>query len=200
MILYGLVIGIMATIVFIINHFCYAPIFEAANIFFPWWFNLVSIIVFILLAIAIDGLFAHIAHKLQPKLNYQSKYFTVSLKQTRILKRFGVKKFKDYLPDLGFLAGFKKGRIAEPKNPEYLLKYIKESCDGELGHLLGAVFGFGLIFIYPLHYWLCFGLPVALINMVLSIMPVMALRYNRYALMLVYQRMVRQQNAEAKTE
>lgn len=161
--------------------------------FNPLWFNIAGVVATTIAVIAIDGIVAAICHKFQDRLDPESKYFKVSKKEKLRLERIGVRSFKDYLPDLGMLVKFPKGKIVDPRSPEYLMRYIMESCSGEIGHLIGAFAGFILLFAFPLQYILCFGLPVAIVNFVLSLLPVFSLRYNRYRLTLLYIRLQREQ-------
>ena len=186
MILYITVILLGMVGIAVMNYFVFMP--ETA-IGFPLWLNIVGVVVSTIAVIAIDGGLAAIAHKFQNKINPFSKYFNVSKKEKRRLEKIGVRKFKDFLPDLGFLAKFPKGEVAQPKNKDYVYLYIMESCSGEIGHLLGTVLGFLIIFLFPLKYVLCFGVPVGIVNFVLSLLPVFSLRYNRYKLTIVYRKL-----------
>ncbi len=174
------------------NYFVFMPVLD----YFPLWLNIAGVIIAAVAVIAIDGGAEALIHKFQDKLDPDSKYFSVSKKEKRRLERLGVRRFKAFLPDLGFLAKFPKGEIEQPKDKEYVHRYIMESCSGELGHLIGAAAGFLTIFIFPLKYVLCFGVPVGIVNFVLSLLPVLALRYNRYKLTIVYKRLCRTEEPE----
>ena len=41
-----------------------------------------------------------------------------------------------------------------------------------------AIFGFLVIFCFPLKLVFCFGLPISIVNAILSLLPYMILRYN----------------------
>jgi hypothetical protein len=45
-------------------------------------------------------------------------------------------------------------------------------------HLAGALLGFLIVFLYPLAYAPWIGVPVGVVNAVLNVLPIMALRYN----------------------
>jgi hypothetical protein len=45
-------------------------------------------------------------------------------------------------------------------------------------HLAGALLGFLIVFLYPFSYAPWIGVPVGVVNAVLNVLPVMALRYN----------------------
>ena len=192
MIFYIGIIIISAAAIITFNHFV-APVLEfpsGLDFFrvadFPLWFNFLGVISTAIAVIIIHGLCAHISHKTQNRINPFSKYYNVTARQHRLYPKLGVKKFKNLLPDLGKLVKFPKGKILDPKSKEYLYFYLLESCSGERGHLMAIFAGFLVVFIFPLKYLLCFGIPVATVNAVLAMMPVLSLRYNRYNLQSMY--------------
>jgi L-cystine uptake protein TcyP (sodium:dicarboxylate symporter family) len=95
-----------------------------------------------------------------------------------------VRWYKDKLPDLGAkFVGFEKARLANPKDAVYLKKYIHEVCIGEIGHIVGGILGFAIMATMPVSYfWLSIALPCAVVNLVLAIMPIITMRYNRHKL------------------
>jgi len=161
----------------------------------PPWLIALGVIGSTVVIIAVDGFAAHLCHVAQPRMDPFSKFFNVTKRQKVILTKLGVKKLKNYLPDLGGFVKFKKGKIVDPKSKEYVYAYIMESCSGELGHIFGAIFGFLILLIFPpwvplfSGYWLTLTLPVACVNFVLCLLPPLALRYNRHALTQIYQRL-----------
>ena len=177
-------------IIITVNYFVAMPIIPD----FPLWLNFVGVIGTTIAVIALDALIAHICHKIQNHINPFSRYFLVTKRQHRIYPKLGVKKFKNLLPDLGKLVKFPKGKIIDPKSKEYLYIYLLESCSGELNHLIAVFAGFLVVFIFPLKYFLCFGIPVAIVNAVLSLMPLLALRYNRYNLQSMYKMLEAREN------
>lgn len=186
MILYIVVILLGMTTTALINVFVWQPVLN-----FPLWFNILGVVCSTIAVIAVHGASAAICHAFQKKLKPFSKYFNVTRKQKNILSALGVKRFKKHLPDLGFLVKFPKAKIADPKSKEYIYLYMLESCSGELGHTLAIFLGYLIIFIFPLKYYLCFGIPIATINAVLAILPILSLRFNRYSLGVVYKRLER---------
>ena len=64
---------------------------------------------------------------------------------------------------------------------------MEETVYAEIMHLVSAFLGFLVVFI-NLKLWLIVGLPLAIFNLILQIMPVMVQRYNRPKLMLAYRR------------
>ncbi|MCL2796884.1 MAG: hypothetical protein FWD58_02355 [Firmicutes bacterium] len=159
------------------------------------WLIAVGVIGSTVVVIAIDAVCAHICHVRQSRIDPFSRFFNVSKRQKNVLTRLGIRKLKNYLPDLGVLVKFPKGRIVDPKSKEYVRTYMMESCSGEIGHIFGAFFGFLILLIFPpwiplfAGYWLSLTLPVALVNFVLCLLPPLALRYNRYSLAQIYLRL-----------
>lgn len=178
---YILTITVCSAILIVIHLFVAMPLFNI-----PLWYSIVIVISSVLACILIDGILAAIFHTQVKKMKPFSKYFTVSKRERNFWIKLGVKKFKDYLPDLGVLVKFRKSSIENPKSKEYIYAYMQESCCGEIGHILALFLGYLVIFLFPLKFWLCYGLPIATINAILIFLPAIALRYNRYTLELVY--------------
>jgi len=166
---------------------------------FPLWLNVLGVLVSIVAVIALDGLIAHICHKLQNRVNPFSRFFSVSKRQKNVLGALGAKRYKKFLPDLGALVKFPKKKIAQPGSKEYIGLYLAESASGEAGHWIGAAAGFLIIFMFPLKYYLCFGIPVAAVNFILCVLPALALRYNRYSLQVIYKGLERRENVRVLT-
>ncbi|MCL1901220.1 MAG: hypothetical protein FWG51_02345 [Firmicutes bacterium] len=189
-----------------VNHFI-APVIEFPSWLdflgvadFPIWFNFLGVIGSAIAVIVIHGLCAHVSHKNQHKINPFSRYFTVTMRQHSFYPKLGVKKFKNLLPDLGLLVKFPKRKILDPKSKEYLYFYLLESCSGERGHFFAIFAGFLIVFIFPLKYFLCFGIPIATVNAVLALMPLIALRYNRFNLQSMYKILESRENQKKNSE
>lgn len=194
MILYIIIIFLAWTEMFLVNHFVFMPV-----IGFPVWLNAVGIVATTVAVIAVDGIAAAVAHALQKKhFSPFSSYFTAGRKEKRFYEIIGVKHFKRLIPDLGVLVKFAKNKVENPRSKEYIYMYLKESCSGEIGHTASLLLGFLVIFLFPLKYILCFGLPVAILNFILNLLPVFALRYNRPRLVNIYRILERKQPAGAE--
>jgi len=182
MILYGVVILIAWVVVILLNYFISANIFG-----FGIWYIIFAVVLSTIVVMAIDGITAGVV-RLMP-----SKWFDPFAKKSKVCKweksfyeRLGIKKWKDLVPDLGQLTRFKKNKIAEPKNNEYIKRYLLEAMYGRVGHFVSFFTGFLVIFIYPLEYALCFGVPVAVVNLLLNSLSWMTLRYNTPKLITLY--------------
>ena len=88
--------------------------------------------------------------------------------------------------ELGCFTNFRKNKVKEPNNNEYISRFLLENNYGFIVHIVCAVVGFSIIFLFPLKYALCFGVPVALVNLILNLMPAFILRYNTPKLLTLY--------------
>lgn len=170
--------------------------------FAPWflpmpWFIVLSVIINVAAVIAVDGLFAFIIRRLPAKwFNHKKKIFIVSPREKRFYEKIKIRKWKDYVPELGQFTNFSKNQIAEPKNNVYLDKYFLEACYGEVIHFASIFLGFIIIFFYPLQYWLCFGFPIAIANALMNIPSFCILRYNSTKLRVLYESNERRERRE----
>ena len=174
-----------------------APIFG-----FDFWYIILAVVLLTVAAIIIDALCATLTRWIFPKkwFGVDKKHFMAGKKECRFYEKLGIKSWKEKVLELGMFAKFRKNKVAEPNNNEYVARYIYEANCGILGHALGALFGFLVIFIYPLQYWLCFGLPVAIVNLVLCLLPLFILRYNLPKLHTLYKYNQRKANRVKQTE
>lgn len=183
MILYLLIITFSATAITLICCLLHTPvaawgILPAALIV---WGEVVAVIV-------IDGLGACIIRHLPEKyFEAERKCFTVTQAECRLWRALGVRIWRDKIPELGGFSGFHKDRVREPKNASYLARFLLETNYGTAIHLVNALTGFLLLAVYP-HITLSVALPVAVVNLLLSLMPFGVLRYNTPKLLALYRR------------
>ena len=157
-------------------------------ILFNIWFNKFDLsLLYIILAavlgaiavIAIDGVFAFIIRRLPEKwFSYDKKIWNVSKAECNFYEKLGIKLWKDKILELGVFTSFSKKTIANPDSKEYMERFILESNYGAIIHIANAIFGFLVIFCFPLKLVFCFGLPISIVNAILSLLPYMILRYN----------------------
>ena len=141
---------------------------------------------------AIDGLFAIIVNKLPNRwFDVDKKCFQVTKRSQQFYEKLKIRKWKDKVWELGGLGGFRKNKINEPDNPEYIERFIVESNKGIVTHRIGYFVGFLCVFMFPLKYAFKIGVPVALVNLFLNILPTMILRYNIPKLMVARKRLLR---------
>jgi hypothetical protein len=168
------------------NYFVTMPIFG-----YPWWWAICGTLVCAVFVYLAHGIGSAIVYKFKKRINPAAKYFKVGEREKNLWQRLGVRKFKDLLPDGGNMVGFPKATIANPNDAEYIRRYIHESCVGEIGHINGVALGFFACVILPIKYWWCFGLPCAVGNAILGLLPIIVLRYNRYKLVILQKRLAR---------
>ena len=154
---------------------------------FETWYIITAVVVSTIVVIAIDGITATIVRLLPKKwFNPFSKRFKVYKWEKTFYQKIGIKKWKDYVPEIGHFTGFRKNKINEPTNNEYIKRYLLEICYGRVGHFSSFITGFLIMFFYPLKYFVNFGLPVAIVNIFMNSMSWMILRYNYPKLMALY--------------
>ena len=192
MILYGSIIFVCVCLLTGVNAVFAAPRFGVS-----FWFILGAVLINVVAVIAVDGLFAFLIRRLP---GHERRFFQVSAKEKKFYEKLKIRKWKDKVPELGQFTNFHKNKVAEPRNNVYLERYMLEAAYGEVIHLAGCFLGFVIIFFYPLKYWLCFGFPVAVINLIMNILPYFILRYNFYKMKVLYRSNERKQRRAAEKE
>ena len=196
MILYGSIIFVCVCLLTGVNAVFAAPRFGVS-----FWFILGAVLINVVAVIAVDGLFAFLIRRLPEKwFGHERRFFQVSAKEKKFYEKLKIRKWKDKVPELGQFTNFHKNKVAEPRNNVYLERYMLEAAYGEVIHLAGCFLGFVIIFFYPLKYWLCFGVPVAVINLIMNILPYFILRYNFYKMKVLYRSNERKQRRAAEKE
>ena len=168
--------------------------------------SLGSLLLVTLLAVAavfvIDALAAFLARRLPERwFAPEARAFTVGKREKNFYRKTGINTWKKHVPEWGCFTGFHKDKMQSSNDSAYLGRFLLESNYGVAGHLAGALLGFLILLIPPLRP-LTIALPVAAVNMVLSILPTMILRFNTPALRNLYRRArereARRQHAETR--
>ncbi len=150
--------------------------------------NLLLVALGVAAVIAVDGLLAFIIRRLPEKwFSPEARLFAVGKNERNFYRKTKIIKWKKYVPEWGCFTGFHKDRLREPNDSAYIGRFLLESNYGVAGHVAGAVLGFAIVFIPVLHP-LYVALPIALVNLVLSILPTMVLRSNTPSLRGLYRR------------
>ena len=127
----------------------------------------------------LDAIIASIIHHLPRRMfDPFKKIYTISEKEKKILVFFGIRKWKDKIPEMGQLCDFKKDKLAKTEK-EYLFTFLEETCYAEVIHIFMALIGFLDILIWPHKDILNFTLPLALVNFFINLPPIFIQRYNR---------------------
>lgn len=152
---------------------------------------LLSTVVGTVAIIAVDGIFALLIRRLFPSSLFSAdqEFFTVSAREFNLYKCLKIKKWKDKVPELGLFTGFSKSHLKSTEG-DYLARFLLESNYGVIIHLANAIFGFLIAFI-PICSAPSIWIPIYAVNFVLSILPVMVLRFTSHTLQKLYKRSLR---------
>ena len=139
--------------------------------------------------IALDAITAFVIRRMPEKwFDMASPFSSVSKKECEFYTKLGVRKWREKIPELGLFTGFHKNHVAEPGSNDYIKRYILEANYGAVIHLVSVPIGFLIIFLCPLGHAVYFGIPVAIVNAILNILPAVILRYNIPKLLSLYRR------------
>lgn len=140
-----------------------------------------------IVVVLVDGVTAFFIRRLPERWFLpENARFRVGEKERRFYRKLKIKAWKDKVPELGFFTGFRKNHLADAHDREYLGRFLMESNYGVVIHLANTLSGF-LIVLIP-EVGVSIGLPVALVNAVLSLMPMAILRYHTAPLLRLYER------------
>ena len=95
---------------------------------------------------------------------------------------------------------FRKNKISNPNDPEYLKRYILEACYGVIIHYVSVPFSFLIMLCdYKMYsgnsiMFLTIALPVAIVNAVLILLPAFILKHNLPKLIRLYEFKSRQKD------
>lgn len=164
------------------------------------WRVVFSVAISVVAAILIDSVFATIVRWVLPKnwFSLDKKRFEAGRRERRFYEILGIKKWKDKVIELGVFTGFRKNRIAEPANNEYIRRYITEANYGVVVHIACLFCGYLVCFLFPAHRY-SIGIPVGFVNMMLNFFPLMILRYNLPKLHSLYRFNLKREK-ESKTD
>ena len=179
MIFYSLVIIISSVAIYLLNFFLNPMNLE-------WWVYLIWLIGFILAVFIIDALVATIIRKCMPEkwFSYKKRLFKTSDREIKFYKAIGVDKWKNHIPELGGFTNFHKNKVENPFDNEYISRFILEACYGIAIHLYSVPASFLILLLDFNMYtngsilFLTMGLPVAIINSFLIVLPAFILKYN----------------------
>lgn len=136
--------------------------------------------------IALDGLGAALVRRFPEKIfSPDRRVFVAGKKERNFYKDLRIKKWKAKIPELGGFTNFHKDKIESKTDKQYLRRFLLEINYGVIIHLQNAVFGF---LILALPFPISVTLPVAMVNFVLSLMPMAVLRYNGTVLKTLYKK------------
>lgn len=196
MVLYLSIIFVAMAIISALNIIFGTPIFG-----YSIAYVILAVLFCTIVAFVIDGVGAIIINKLPNSwFGVDNKHYNVSKRSIKFYEKIKIRKWKDKVWELGGLGGFRKNKIKDPKDPAYIERFIIECNKGVLTHRLSYVTGFAVMFVLPLQYAFVIGLPVALVNLFLNILPTMVLRYNTPKLKALYKRLKSEKEKIRKEE
>ena len=162
---------------------CMAIISTLNILFVPFGYTawqVIGLVCFSVFAeIIIDLILAGIIHSMPEKwFSPDKKFFCVSKRERKFYEKLGIKKWKDKVLELGAIGGFRKNKLKDSNDPDYLKLFLVESNKGIVIHISNIILGFLVIFCIPLKNWLVISIPVAIVNTFLGLLPIFILRYN----------------------
>lgn len=172
-------------------------------------------VLFTVLEFGLDALIAWLTRLLPEKaVDPFRKIYRVAKWEKKVYKKLGIVKWKDKIPETGgLLVKFQKKKVLDFHDNEYIMTFMRESVYAEVMHVISAIAGLAVPalcavrLLWPdvipqVHWCVRIALPVALVNFVLQVLPVMVQRYVRPQLMSVYLRNQKraQRQAEAQIE
>ncbi len=138
--------------------------------------------------IAIDGAGAFIVRRLpEAWFSFDGIDLGATKNERRLYRGLKINSWKGYIPELGGFTNFHKDKLLSMSDADYLARFILESNFGVMIHFINAVTGVFICFI-PRISRPSIWVPVFLVNFVLSILPMMILRYNLPVLRKLYKR------------
>ena len=154
----------------------------------------------VVVVITVDALVSTVARILPKKCaQHDKKVYTVSAKEKKFYEKLKIRKWKDFVPEIGHFTGFRKNKIADPKSVEYLDRFLLEICYGEIGHFFSLFLGFLILLMFQLtNMWWAISIPVAIINIFLNLPSLFILRYNSYKLVILRKSNLKKQTREEK--
>ena len=192
MILYLSIIFVCMTIIVSMN-----SIFNLGAFNNSIWLCIGVVVGAVVIEIIIDLIFAGLIHAMKDKyFDSNKKFFVVSQKERKFYEKLHIKAWKDKVIELGALGGFRKNKIRNEADIAYVNRFLIESNKGIVVHIADIFFGFLIIFIPPFKWSFCVGLPVAIVNTFLSILPIFILRYNTPKLLVLKKRIERTSDFE----
>ncbi len=173
-----------ATLLIALSNFIYDGVYRLSA--FGW--HLLYTLLGVAAVFIIDAFFAFVTRRLPERwFAPEARIFSVGKHEKNFYRKTKINSWKKYVPEWGCFTGFHKDRMQSSSDSAYLGRFLLESNYGVAGHVAGAFFGY-LILLLPFLRPLSVALPIAAVNMILSLLPTMILRFNTPALRRLYRR------------
>ena len=102
-------------------------IFTTPATYLGWDGVLLTVTVSTVAVIALDGLEAFLIRRLPERwFSREKTLFAVSRRECRLWCALGVRRWKNHIPELGQLSGFRKNKVYEPQNNQYVARFLME--------------------------------------------------------------------------
>lgn len=188
-------------LLYLIIIFCCAAVLAAANCIWGLsylglnvWQTIGIVLLCLVVSILLDALCAIVTRKLENKINPFAKMFKEHKNERKFFEKLKIRKWKDKIPELGkTLKYFDKTKLEENAGSEYYLKFIKETCIGEVIHIASIPLAVLLIVVFGFNF-LTITIPVTIANILLQLPSICVLRYTRTKLSVAYKLKLRQEN------
>jgi hypothetical protein len=198
MILYGTIIFVGLVTVSLLNIF-FNPLYQDR-----WWLYLVITLSYTVIALLLDGLVALLIRKTVPEkwVNKDRKLFRSSEKEMRLYRALGVHRWKEYVPELGGFTGLHKNKMGDPRDDEYISRFILEVKYGILIHCWSVPVSFLLpfldwgMYLGESNLWLTIALPISAVNAILVFLPTLILKFNLPKLLQIHAYNLRMQSRQ----
>ena len=162
--------------------------------------SLLRTVIGVAAVIAVDGLLAFLIRRLPERWFLpEATLFSVGKWERNFYRKSKIHVWKKYVPEWGCFTGFHKDKMREPNDSAYIGRFLLESNYGVAGHLAGAALGF-LIMLIPILPPVAVALPIAVVNLILSLLPTMVLRVNTPGLRGLYRRNLEREKSKSSTE
>ncbi len=173
-------------------------LFPAAAPGFTAGYVIVAVLLQTVEVIAVDGIFAFAIRRLPERwFSPERRFFRVSKREVDFYRTIKIKSWKDKVLELGCFTSFSKSHFTDPGSAAYTYRFLLESAYGIVIHLVGIPMGFLIVFFCPLEYALRFGVPVALVNALLNLLPLFILRYHFPPILRMYRHNLKKEAAAA---
>ena len=142
-----------------------------------------------------DGLVAFAIRRLPERFFLPERTaFHVSRQEKLLYRRLHINSWKCCVPELGCFTGFSKSEFSAPRESSYIRRFLLESNYGVLIHVANAALGWLIVFL-PWCSDPCIAFPIALVNTILSLLPVAVLRFHTLPLLNIYKRELKKEAA-----
>ena len=198
MILYGIIILITTGLTIGLN-----ILFHPGNE--PFYYYIYWTFIFLAGALIVDALTALIIRRCFPEkfVLKKRRIYTTSMNEMKFYRSIKINKWKDKVPELGGFTDFHKNKFDNPNSSEYVLRFIIEARYGALIHIWSCPLSFLILLLdYRIYLgttnfiFLTIGLPVAIVNAILILLPAFILKNNLYRLDNIYESNLRREKME----